>query len=99
MKENMPDTYQYDHVQSEVVLVNITTDGSQATLNKGVVELCFTTHLANANLEQPLPYYWDTSISPMVDGTWQRVSTKKKEPDLVVCAMVQNSGAYAIVAP
>jgi len=107
MKENMPDSYVYDYVQTEVVLINISKDGAQATLDKGVVELCYTTTSSKANLSQPMPYYWDTSISPMVDGRGLRVSTQEKVPDqdpdqgpqLVVCAMIQNSGAYAIVAP
>jgi len=100
MKENMPALRNADHIQTEVVVINITKNGEKVSLDKGIVELCFTTTLSPANLTQPKPYYWDTSISPLVDGRGLRLSTQEKgiESDLVVCTMVQNNGAYAFVA-
>jgi hypothetical protein len=99
-KNDIPPTKNFDYVHTDTVIINITKGGEIATLDKGVVELCFTTTEPGtaAALGDPKPYYWDTSISPLVDGRGLRVSEKQKEPEYMICTMVQNSGAYAIVA-
>ena len=97
-KNNIPLTKNFDYVHTDTVIVNITKGDENVTLDKGVVELCFTTTEPNTTLGDPKPYYWDTSISPLVDGRGLRVSDKQKEPEYMLCTMVQNSGAYAIVA-
>jgi len=97
-KDNIPPSKNFDWVHTDTVIVTITEGGQNATLDKGVMELCFTTTEPNAALGDPIPYYWDTSISPLVDGRGLRISEKQKEPEYMICTMVQNSGAYAIVA-
>lgn len=99
-KDNIPPTKNFDYVHTDTVIINITKGGEIATLDKGVVELCFTTTEPSsaAALGDPKPYYWDTNTSPLVDGRGLRVSEKQKEPEYMICTMVQNSGAYAIVA-
>ena len=97
-KDSIPPSKNFDWVHTDTVIVTITEGGQNATLDKGVMELCFTTTKPNAALGDPIPYYWDTSISPLVDGRGLRISEKQKEPDYIICTMVQNSGAYAIVA-
>jgi len=97
-KDNIPPTKNFDYVHTDTVIVNIIKGDENVTLDKGVVELCFTTTEPNTTLGDPKPYYWDTSISPLVDGRGLRVSDKQKDPEYMLCTMVQNSGAYAIVA-
>jgi hypothetical protein len=97
-KDDIPPSKNFDWVHTDTVIVNIIKGGEFFTLDKGVVELCFTTTEPNTALGDPKPYYWDTSISPLVDGRGLRISEKQKEPEYMLCTMVQNSGAYAIVA-
>jgi hypothetical protein len=97
-KDSIPPSKNFDWVHTDTVIVTITEGDENATLDKGVVELCFTTTEPNTALGDPKPYYWDTSISPLVDGRGLRISEKQKEPEYMLCTMVQNSGAYAIVA-
>lgn len=99
-KDSVPSTKNFDHVYTDTVIVSITNGNEDVTLDKGVIELCFTTTEPStaATLGDPKPYYWDTSISPLVDGRGLRVSEKQKEPEYMLCTMVQKSGAYAIVA-
>ena len=97
-KNNIPPTKNFDYVHTDTVIVNITKGGETIILDKGIVELCFTTTEPNTSLGDPKPYYWDTSISPLVDGRGLRISEKQKEPEYIICTMIQNSGAYAIVA-
>jgi len=97
-KNNTPHTKNFDHVHTDTVMVTISKDGEIVTLDKGVVELCFTTTEPETALGDPKPYYWDTTKSPLVDGRGLRISEKQKEPEYMICTMVQNSGAYAIVA-
>ena len=98
MKDNIPDSRYVDNVHSEIALVRITKDGGPGTVDKGVVELCYTTTLTPGMNEQPVPFYWDTSNDPLLDGRPLRVSNVEKEPELVVCMMVEISGAYALIA-
>lgn len=97
-KDNVPATKNFDYVHTDTVIINIANGDGVTTLEKGVVELCFTTTEPNTALGDPKPYYWDTSISPLVDGRGLRISEKQKEPEYMLCMMVQDSGAYAIVA-
>lgn len=98
MKDKIPDSRYVDNVHSEITLVRITKDGGPATVDKGVLELCYVTTLTPGMNEQPVPFYWDTSNDPLLDGRPLRVSNVEKEPELVVCAMVETSGAYALIA-
>jgi len=98
MKDNIPDSRYVDNVHSEIALVRITKDGGPATVDKGVLELCYVTTLTPGMNEQPVPFYWDTSNDPLLDGRPLRVSNVEKEPELVVCTMVETSGAYALIA-
>ena len=98
MKDKIPDSRYVDNVHSEIALVRITKDGGPATVDKGVLELCYVTTLTPGMNEQPVPFYWDTSNDPLLDGRPLRVSNVEKEPELVVCAMVETSGAYALIA-
>jgi hypothetical protein len=98
MKENVPDSRYFDNVHSEIALVRITKNGEPATLDKGVAELCYTTTLTPGMEEQPVPFFWDTSNDPLLDGRPLRVSNVEKEPDLVVCSMIETCGAYGLIA-
>lgn len=98
IKDKIPDSRYVDNVHSEIALVRITKDGGPATVDKGVLELCYVTTLTPGMNEQPVPFYWDTSNDPLLDGRPLRVSNVEKEPELVVCAMVETSGAYALIA-
>jgi len=96
-KNNAPPTKNFDYVHTDTVMVTITKGGEIISLDKGVVELCFTTTEPETSLGDPILYYWDTTKSPLVDGRGMRLSEKQKEPEYMLCTMVQNSGAYAIV--
>ena len=98
IKNNIPDSRYVDNVHSEIAVVSITQNGGPATVDTSVVELCYTTTLTPGMDEQPVPFYWDTSNNPLLDGRPLRVSSVEKEPELVVCAMVETSGAYALIA-
>jgi len=97
-KDDIPPSKNFDWVHTDTVIVNIIKGGEIVTLDKGVVELCFTTTEPNTSLGEPKPYFWDTTKSPLVDGRGLRISEKQKEPEYIICTMIQNSGAYAIVA-
>ena len=98
IKDDIPDSRNFDNVHSEIAVVSITKNGGPATVDKGVAELCYTTTLTPGMNEQPVPFYWDTSNNPLLDGRPLRVSNVEKEPELVICAMVETSGAYALIA-
>ncbi len=97
-KDDLPDTMNYDYVHSEIALVHLAQNNEPATVDSGVVELCYKTTLLKGPEEDPVPYYWDTSQTTLVERGAIRVSTREKEPDLVVCMMVDKSGAYGLIA-
>jgi hypothetical protein len=98
IKNDIPDSRNFDNVYSEVAVISLTKNGGPTTVDKGIVELCYTTTLTPGMNEQPVPFYWDTSNNPLLDGRPLRVSNVEKEPELVVCSMVETSGAYALIA-
>jgi hypothetical protein len=98
LKDNIPDSRYVDNVHSEITVIRITKNGGPATVDKGVLELCYVTTLTPGMNEQPVPFYWDTSNDPLLDGRPLRVSNVKKEPELVVCMIVETNGAYALIA-
>ncbi|RME98409.1 MAG: hypothetical protein D6768_17395 [Chloroflexi bacterium] len=97
-KREIPDSRNFDYVQSEILLVNLTQNGEPTTIDNGIVEFCAKGSLSPGLNEKPVPYYWDTNQTPLVDGRPLRVSTTESEPDLVVCMMVEKSGAYGLVS-
>ena len=97
-KNNIPPSKNFDHLHTDAVIITFTQSGEYLSLDKGLVELCFTTTEPDTTLGDPKPYYWDTTKSPLVDGRGLRISEKKKEPEYMLCTIIQNSGAYAIVA-
>ena len=97
-KDNLPPSKNFDYVHTDTVVITFMQGGEYVTLEKGVAELCFTTTEPNTDLGEPKPYYWDTTKSPLVDGRGLRISEKQEEPEYMICTMVQNSGAFAIVA-
>jgi len=92
-----PDSRNWDSLHSDVAVIQITQNGQPVSVENGVLEICFSTTLTAMN-ERPVPYYWDTSSDPLRDGRQQRVSNVETDPALVVCTMVENSGAYALVS-
>lgn len=97
LSDSIPDSKNWDSLHSDMVAIQITQDGQPASVENGVLEICFSTRMTSMNA-RPVPYYWDTSSDPLRDGRQQRVSNVETKPELVVCAMVENSGAYALVA-
>lgn len=97
-KDDIPDSRNFDYVSSEIAVVHLTQNNEPVTIDNGIVELCFTTLPVPGTNEIPAPYYWDTSQTPLRDGRTLRVSTLEKEPNLVVCMMVETSGAFGLIA-
>ena len=96
LKDNLPPSNKkYDYVKSEIAVINITQNGSPIELEKGVAEICFTVNYSGYG-EPPAPFYWDTSVDPMVGSTFP-ITGGTKEPNYTVCTTVKNSGAYAII--
>ena len=95
-KTNVPPSMNFDSVYTDTVLITITKSGEPVILEPGVAELCFTFPEPNTPSAdpKPRPYYWDTSISPLVDGKVAIALTNLKTK---ICMAVQNSGAYAVV--
>ena len=94
----IPDSTLFDYVHSEIAVIDITNNGAAATLDMGIVEICFTTVQPPGTSEAPIAFYWDTSRDPLPVGRQLRVTNVEKEPELVVCTTVQNSGAYALAS-
>jgi len=98
LKGNLPPSNKkYDYVKSEIAVINITRGGSPIKLEKGVAEICFTVNYSGYG-EPPAPFYWDTSVDPMVGSTLPKTrGTKEPNPNYMVCTAVKKSGAYAII--
>lgn len=96
-KDQIPNSRNFDYVGSEIAIVTLTQHNEPAAINNGIVELCFKGALSPGTNEKPVPYYWDTGQTPLVDGRPLRASTTEKDPELVVCMMVEKSGAYGLV--
>ena len=97
LKDDIPDSRNFDYVQSEIVKIDLIENGGPTIIDNGIVELCFSTTLIAGN-EKPVPYYWDTNNTPLLDGRALRISTLKQESDLVTCMMIDKSGAFGLVA-
>lgn len=97
LADKVPDSRNWDSLHSDIADVQLTQDGQPASVENGVLEVCFSTTMTPMD-ERPVPYYWDTSVEPLQDGRQQRVSNAETDPELVVCAMVEKGGAYALVA-
>jgi hypothetical protein len=93
----IPDSRNWDSLHSDMAAIQITQDGQPASVERGALEICFSTTMTPMD-ERPVPYYWDTSSDPLSDGRQQRVSHVETDPALVVCTMVEKGGAYALVA-
>jgi len=98
LKGNLPPSNKkYDYVKSEIAVINITQNGSPIGLEKGVAEICFTVDYSGSG-EPPAPFYWDTSLDPMVGSTLPKTrGTKEPSPKYMVCTAVKKSGAYAVI--
>jgi len=95
--DKVPDSRNWDSLHSDMAAIQITQDGNAASVENGLLEICFSSRMTSMNA-QPVPYYWDTGSDPLRDGRQQRVSNVETDPELVVCTMVKDSGAYALVA-
>ena len=94
LKSNTPPTKNFDRVYTDPVIITITQDGASVVLDKGAVELCFKFTEPTSVLGPPIPYYWDTFKTPMVDGRVSEILSRNKTS---ICTPVLNSGAYAVV--
>ena len=57
VKGDIPDSKNFDNVFSEVTLVSISQNGGPATVEEGMIELCYTTTLTPGMNEQPALFY------------------------------------------
>lgn len=98
LKDNLPPSnMKYDYVKSEIAVINFTRNESPIELETGVAEICFTVDYSGSG-EPPAPFYWDTSVTPMVgSGLPKTRGTKEPNPNYAVCTAVKKSGAYAII--
>ena len=98
LKDNLPPSNKkYDYVKSEIAVIHITQGGNPIKLEKGVAEICFTVNYSGYG-EPPAPFYWDTSVDPMVGSTLPKTrGTKEPNPNYLVCTAVLKSGAYATI--
>ena len=93
-KNNTPPSKNFDRVYTDPVIITVTQDGASVVLDKGAVELCFKFTEPTSVLGPPIPYYWDTFKTPMVDGRVSEILSRNKTS---ICTPVLNSGAYAVV--